>query len=195
MNWPLVLAHGPLTLRPLRKSDAAEFAEVRRANRTWLQRWDATSPDPTYRAPDFQRLRRILNSQGKRGQGIGLAMVVDGHFRGQITVNGIQWGSLRSATMGYWIDHRVAGQGFTPLAVAMLTDHCLFELGLHRVEINIRPENQASLRVAQKLQFRDEGLRRSFMHINGRWADHRSFALVAEDVPGGLLHRYLSGVD
>ena len=61
--------------------------------------------------------------------------------------------------MGYWIGQSHAGRGIVPTAVAMATDYCLGTLGLHRMEINIRPENAASLRVVEKLGFRDEGLR------------------------------------
>ncbi len=75
----------------------------------------------------------------------------------------------------------------TPTAVALVTDHAFLECGLHRVEINIRPENTASLRVVQKLGFRDEGVRERFLHIDGGWRDHRTFALTTEDVPNGIM--------
>ena len=102
---------------------------------------------------------------------------------GQLTVGGITWGSLCSAHMGYWVDARVAGRGVMPTAVALAVDHCFQVLGLHRIEVNIRPENAACLRVVEKLGFRDEGLRQGYLHIDGQWRDHRSFALTAEEVP------------
>ena len=58
------------------------------------------------------------------------------------------------------------------------------------MEINIRPENAASLRVVEKLGFRDEGVRKQYMHINGEWADHRTFALLSTEVPEGLMTRF-----
>ena len=58
------------------------------------------------------------------------------------------------------------------------------------MEINIRPENSASLRVVEKLGFRDEGVRKEYMHINGEWADHRTFALLSTEAPEGVLNRY-----
>jgi ribosomal-protein-alanine N-acetyltransferase len=61
------------------------------------------------------------------------------------------------------------------------------------MEICIRPENRASLRVVEKLGFRYEGLRRRFIHIDGDWRDHYCFALVREEVPEGVLQRWLSG--
>jgi ribosomal-protein-alanine N-acetyltransferase len=78
-------------------------------------------------------------------------------------------------------------------AVAMATDYCFHVLGLHRIEIAIRPENTASLRVVEKLGFRYEGLRRRYIHINGDWRDHFAFALVREDAPDGVLARWRSG--
>jgi ribosomal-protein-alanine N-acetyltransferase len=111
---------------------------------------------------------------------------------GQLTVSSIVWGSAMMATLGYWVDQARAGRGIAPTAVALVTDHCFQALGLHRMEINIRPENGPSLRVVEKLGFRDEGYRPRYLHINGEWADHRSFALTSEEVPEGLLTRWLA---
>ena len=61
------------------------------------------------------------------------------------------------------------------------------------MEICIRPENAPSLRVVEKLGFRYEGLRRRYIHINGDWRDHFCFALVAEEVPEGVLRRWQEG--
>ena len=91
------------------------------------------------------------------------------------------------------MSERFAGRGITPTSVALATDLCFRELGLHRMEICIRPENTASLRVVQKLGFRYEGLRRRFIHIAGDWRDHHAFALVREEVPEGVLQRWLNG--
>lgn len=118
------------------------------------------------------------------------ALTYDGPLVGQLTVANIVWGSACSATIGYWLDRAVAGRGVMPTAVALATDHCFRVVGLHRIEINIRPENTASLRVVEKLGFRDEGVRVRLLHISGAWCDHRSFALTAEEVPEGLLARW-----
>jgi len=118
------------------------------------------------------------------------AVTYGGRLVGQLTVANILWGSACSATIGYWVDRAVAGRGVMPTAVALATDHCFGAVGLHRIEINIRPENTASLRVVEKLGFRDEGIRLRLLHINGAWADHRSYALTAGEVPDGLLARW-----
>ena len=100
---------------------------------------------------------RSLSAQARAGVTLPFAIDFDGRLVGQLTVSSITYGSLRSASIGYWVSQHVAGRGITPTAVALATDHCFGALGLHRVEINIRPENGPSLRVVEKLGFRDEG--------------------------------------
>jgi len=97
-----------------------------------------------------------------------------------------------SAYVGYWVDGRYAGRGITPTALALVTDHAFNHAGLHRIEVNIRPENRASRRVVEKLGFRQEALHRRYLHIDGDWRDHLGYALTVEDVQeeGGLVARW-----
>jgi ribosomal-protein-alanine N-acetyltransferase len=172
--WPMELRHGLVGLRPLRSTDSGEWSAARQRNANWLRRWDATQPSGS-------------EEGGAAAPGKGKWPLV-----GQLTVSGITYGSARWASLGYWVDEQYAGRGIVPTAVAMAADHCWFTLGLHRIEVAIRPENKASLRVVEKLGFRDEGYRPRFLHINGKWADHRSFALTSEEVPEGLLRPWLA---
>jgi ribosomal-protein-alanine N-acetyltransferase len=57
----------------------------------------------------------------------------------------------------------------------MMTEYGFYVLGLHRIEINLRPENGASRRVAEKAGYLLEGERPKFLHIDGQWRDHLCF--------------------
>ncbi len=61
-------------------------------------------------------------------------------------------------------------------------------MGLHRIEVAIRPENVSSLRVVEKLGIQEIGFAPRFLHIDGDWRDHRIFAITREEVPLGLVH-------
>ena len=74
--------------------------------------------------------------------------------------------------------------------MALAIDHCFLAVGLHRIEIAIRPENSNSLRVVEKLEIPEVGYAPRFLHIDGDWRDHRLYAITKEDVPFGLLKRY-----
>ncbi|KGN36506.1 N-acetyltransferase GCN5 [Knoellia subterranea KCTC 19937] len=174
----------PILLRPLRSEDSAEYQSVRAVNRHWLGPWDATSPVPVTSARTFDDLVELFQEDALAGRMIPLVIETDGRLVGQINVSNIVLGSFRSCSVGYWVAQSVAGKGIIPTALALVADHAFGELALHRIEINIRPENAASLAVVRKLGFRDEGLRRRMLHIDGDWRDHRSFALTTEDLEG-----------
>jgi [ribosomal protein S5]-alanine N-acetyltransferase len=190
-GWPAVLRSGDVTIRPLRRRDATRWLDLRARNSGWLAPWEATSPEPLRGpAPSFAKFVRSLAAQAREGSALPFAIDYQGRLVGQITVATISRGSLQSASIGYWVSEHVAGLGIAPTAVALAIDHCFGPVGLHRVEINIRPENRASLRVVEKLGLRDEGVRERYLHIQGRWCDHRTFAVTAEEVPEGLLKRW-----
>lgn len=183
-SWPVVLITNDLKLRPLRIRDRAKWLEVRAANREWLSPWEATLPqlpdylenaDPKPKLPSFFEMVRIHNREGRSGRSLSLAIWQGPNLIGQINLGGIIYGALRGAHIGYWIDRRFANRGFTTQSVELVTAYAFNELGLHRLEINLRPENGASRRVAEKAGYLLEGDRPRFLHISGAWRDHICF--------------------
>lgn len=132
---------------------------------------------------------RGLHRNARLGAGLPFVIDVDGELVGQLNVNNIVRGSAQFASVGYWIGEAHAGRGIITRAVAMVVDHLFFEVGLHRVEIAIRPENAASLRVVEKLGLTEVGFAPGYLHIDGDWRDHRLFAVTREEAPRGLVHR------
>ena len=194
--WPTVLRADDLTLRPIRWRDERAWARARAANREWLAPWEAADPTGAATA-SFGAWAREQRRKGRHATALSLVLEIGrDRFAGQIVASPIVYESARTASVGYWIAHRHAGHGYMPLALALLTDYLIFELALHRVEVNIRPENGASVRVVEKLGFVEEGVARGLLFIDGAWRDHRCFALRAEDMPrGGLAARYRAGTD
>ena len=170
--------------------DVKQIEQLMIFNRDWLKQWEATHPNAP-RSFDVKGLIRGLLRSFDDHSGIPFVIEVDGKIAGQLNVANILYGSVSSSVIGYWLSEAVAGKGVAPTAVALVTDYLFNIVGLHRVEIDIRPENQASLRVVQKLGFRYEGTKQRYIHINGNWCDHYSFALTHEEVTGGLLNRWV----
>ena len=187
---------GAVLLRPPRRRDAGEWSAVRNRNREWLQPWEPTSAS-SWRArsskASWSSLVSTLRANARAGTAIPLVIVYGGRLVGQVNASNIFRGVLRSASVGYWIDSAVAGRGIMPTSVALMIDHLLGPVGLHRVEINIRPENTNSLRVVEKLGLRQEGHHERFLDIDGGWRDHLTFAITIEETAGGnVLSRLAS---
>lgn len=191
-RWPFAVSvmdglGRPILLRPLTRRDHAEWVRLRMANSEWLRPWDATRPDGTSRSTSFRRYVSDLNRDARSGRSCPFVIEIDERLVGAVTLSSIGYGSLRSASVGYWLARSATGQGTMTRTVAAVIDFAFTELGLHRVEVSIRPENAASLAVVARLGLREEGLRQRFLHIDGDWRDHRSFAVTVEELAGGRL--------
>lgn len=179
-EWPVVIKSNEVTLRPLRFRDRREWDEIRARNRDWLTPWEATRPfvpgeEKDVRLPSFSQMVLSHNREGRAQRALTLSIWHKDSLVGQITLGGIVMGALRGAHIGYWIDQKSANLGIMTRSVEMLTEYGFHTLGLHRIEINLRPENAASRRVAEKAGYHLEGERPRFLHIDGQWRDHLSF--------------------
>ncbi|WP_151525640.1 GNAT family N-acetyltransferase [Serinicoccus kebangsaanensis] len=197
-RWPVAVRHElpdgrRLALRPLVRGDRSAWEELRRRNEAWLRPWESTAPGESTDSLPFHQMRRVLDRGARDGLVLPFVIEVDGGLVGQMQLFDVLWGARRSGWAGYWLDREATGTGVATWALAALVDHALLEAGLHRVEVAIRPENAASLAVVERLRLPEEGRQRGLMHVDGRWADHRSFAVVVEDLrrggyaPGGLV--------
>lgn len=201
MPGPPELVYGDLRLRGLRRRDAGAWLETRLRNEGWLAPWEAT---PLTRQPaqwaerhtlaGYGQLLRTHRAQQRAGTHLTWAVVLAGDLVGQVTVGSIVRSAFNSGYLGYWVDRAVAGRGVAPTAVALVCD-AVFAGGLHRVEANIRPENAASLRVAEKVGMTSEGRRRRYLAIDGDYRDHLGFVLLSEDLPGGVLSALVANGD
>lgn len=192
---PGTLVAGRVGVRVVRLSDAEPLRKLLANNRAWLQQWEATHPSGQGVIPGSVMLRptiRSLRRQLRAGVGIPFVLRYDSEIVGQLSVSEMSGGALQSAQIGYWVSEHVAGRGITTVAVALVIDYLFGVLGLHRVEICIRPENVASLRVVEKLGLRYEGRRSNYIHIDGAWRDHESFAVTSGEIEAGLVARLSS---
>jgi [ribosomal protein S5]-alanine N-acetyltransferase len=196
-GWPAELADGQVLLRPYRRGDAPSWSDTRRANEAWLAKWEPT-PYGSWRDLNSPAAFRAVHADLRRAARAGVALpfavcLCDAGDRerlvGQLTINNIVRRAFCSGYAGYWIDSRFAGRGIMPTALALAVDHAFTVAGLHRIEVNIRPENVPSRRVVEKLGFRQEAYHERYLHIDGDWRDHIGYALTTEDVTaeGGLV--------
>lgn len=198
---PAMSGAGRVTLRPLRRSDGADWRRIRIRDEKLLRPWDVSGSmtwEQRHSRPEWRRHRVQLQQATARGEAFGFAIEVDPgaaggepaeRFAGQVTFGAIQRGALRSGWVGYWVDSELHNRGVASAAVAIGVDYAFTFGGLHRVEATIAPANEASQKVVRRLGFRQEGLLKRYLDIDGAWRDHLLFALTVEDVPNGVMAR------
>jgi len=171
-------------LATLVEADYPAWFEVRQRCRDWLVPWEPRSkgaPLPAEDKASFAARYAMRERERQLGSGFGFGIFVDGRFGGEITLSSIQRGPFQNGSIGYWVDEKLAGYGYTPEAVVVVLQYAFENLRLHRVEVAIIPRNLASRRVVEKLGLRTEGVALGFLEINGQWEDHVRYAMTAEE--------------
>jgi ribosomal-protein-alanine N-acetyltransferase len=119
--------------------------------------------------PSYYRFWAVADAGTDRC--LGLVSYHDGHIRN------------KRAAIGYVINPARQRQGVATEAVSAMLDHCFGELGLHRAQAFIQPDNGASRALAEKLGFRCEGLLRENLRVGNSWRDEMLYALPATERP------------
>lgn len=172
-------------LRPLTLADFDAWREVRRRNTEWLTMWEpsrvAGQPDVVEDRDAFAVRCSARQRERQLGTGFGFGLFVDGSFAGEVNLSSVQRGPFQNTYVGYWIDEKLAGNGYMPEAIVVIAKFVFEDLHLHRMQISIIPRNRSSRRVVEKLAIRDEGIARRYLEINGVWEDHVRYAITVED--------------
>jgi [ribosomal protein S5]-alanine N-acetyltransferase len=71
-------------------------------------------------------------------------------------------------------------KGLMTEALRAAVDYAFNDLGMHRLEANIQPENRASIALVRRLGFQKEGFSPRYLRINGEWRDHERWALLSD---------------
>ncbi len=190
---PLVRLVGPrVYLRPPRRRDQRQWLELRRRSSSFLRPWEPTWPaDATRRSAYRRRLKRLQHDwQSGTGYGFFIFDRVNDSLLGGITLSNLRRGVAQSGTIGYWIGQPYARRGYMTEALLLVLDFAFGELGLHRVEAACLVHNEASRGLLLKCGFTEEGLARRYLRIDGRWQDHRTFAILSDDPRPSLDFRH-----
>ncbi|MAF65050.1 MAG: RimJ/RimL family protein N-acetyltransferase [Planctomycetes bacterium] len=176
----MVRGDSVLLRRPI-PADRDEFVALRRASANFLRPWEprpARGVDPLG-SPAFAAY--LEGSRCERRERLLLCEAAGGAIVGGINLNEIARGPFESAALGYWIGAPFARRGYMSAGLVLALHHAFEGLGLHRVEANIRPENEASLALVRRAGFRCEGFSPRYLEIDGTWRDHGRWALLVED--------------
>ena len=176
-------------LRHVRKGDQAELVALAVAARPLHEPWIA--PPRTVRTFNHYYARTLRDDH----EGVLVCLRSDDRIAGVINVNNIARGAALSATLGYYADIESAGQGYMAEGLRLVKEYVFSELGLHRLEANIQPDNHRSIALVRRCGFTLEGVAKAFLFIDGAWRDHERWAALDPRATlareGGLRSRSL----
>lgn len=183
---PVLQGDGVL-LRYPENSDYAAWSVLRGESRDFLSPWEPSwAADELTRGAFRRRLRRYHREiRNDLAYPFFLIRKPDNVLMGGCTLSNVRRGVTQSAAIGYWIGEPYARHGHMHAAITAMLPFVFEVLGLHRLEAACIPENEPSRSLLLKVGFREEGLARRYLQINGEWRDHILYALLEDDAPVG----------
>ena len=100
---------------------------------------------------------------------------------GTVSYRNIMRPIYQSCTIGYKMDRDNMNKGYCSEAIQATIPMIASELGIHRFEALILPNNDPSIHMVKKLGFNYEGTLRDKIIINGARLDHCLYAYLANN--------------
>jgi len=183
---PVIHGQG-IYLRYPRIADYPVWSKLRAESREFLMPWEPVWADDELSRGAFRR--RIKRYQKETRLDSAYVFFVmrasDDALLGGCTLSNVRRGFTQCCTLGYWVGSKFSNQGHMTRALKALVPFAFSTLGLHRIEAACLTGNLASQNLLARCGFRQEGLARRYLLINGEWADHLLFALLKEEAQLG----------
>lgn len=87
----------------------------------------------------------------------------------------------RKCTIGYELNTKVQGNGYMQEALHACIDWGFERMQLNRIEAQVHPSNEASIKSLERLGFQKEGVLRQLGFWNGQFHDMFQYALLSHD--------------
>jgi [ribosomal protein S5]-alanine N-acetyltransferase len=167
-----------VTLRQPASSDEEEFLGLAAASASMSHPWMSLPAGP--------REFRTYVSRFDHVTAEGLLIIVrgTGAIAGLVNINSIIRGRFQNGSLAYAAFAPAAGRGYMTEGLRLAVRYAFEGLRLHRLEANIQPGNQASVRLVQRLGFRREGYSPAMLFIDGAWRDHERWAITSDMADG-----------
>jgi ribosomal-protein-alanine N-acetyltransferase len=163
-------------LRPISREDREEFLRLARLSVDLHHPWVAPPTTPEA----FEA--RLVHFDQPANVGLLVCESATGAIVGNININNIVAGAFRCGALGYAAFAPAVGRGYMSEGLDLALRYAFGELGLHRLEANIQPGNEASRRLVERRGFRYEGYSPDFLYVDGAWRDHERWAITSEMV-------------
>jgi len=168
-----------VTLRALSEKDSKAFFALVEGSRAHLNEWlpwveSHTSVEHSEAFLSAAEMQFEMENGGFWGIFAGKVLM------GCVALHWIQW-EHAFTSLGYWLGKPYLRQGFACEACQLLVKHCFDDLKINRIEISVAESNHSSLQLARSLGFLEEGRRRQFERLHGKFQDHIAFALLFDD--------------
>lgn len=179
-NNNLLLKGKSIELRNLTPENAEEMLDYYIRNKDFLQPFEPAREESFYTIEVQKRILIESFRQYLNGTTLNLGIYKENTLIGKVKLSNIVMGILRSANVGYSLDKDYEGRGYMKEAVGLVLEYAFSEMELHRVEASTLIDNIKSQKVLLACNFKELGINKEYLLINGAWRDHKTFYKISQ---------------
>ena len=177
------LAGPNVRLQPLTPADFEEYRDLVTRNLEVLQQAGVAdrAQEKSASQDAFEAVWRDEESAREQGLAHFFGIFEGEKLIGEITLEEPELGDIQSATLSAWLDRDKVGGELAQEASIILIRHAFEDLGLHRVQCAVDPDNAPVVRSLEKAGIRQEGVLKSYRKVDGEWRDNIRYAITEEE--------------
>ncbi|MEV6212524.1 GNAT family N-acetyltransferase [Kitasatospora sp. NPDC051914] len=177
LDVPELATDGGLTLRPW---CLADLDLVREASQDDYIPLITTVPTQYSEAEGVAFIER---QWGRAATGAGYPFVIVGEDGKPVGAVGLWLRSIGEgrASLGYWVVESGRGRRAAEAGLSAVVRWAVAALGIPRLELYVEPWNAASLKTAERVGFRREGLLRSWQPVGDERRDMFMYSFLRDD--------------
>lgn len=168
-----------IRLRFLEEQDAAAMLNLVNTNRAYLRQW-LPWVDNMQTVDNF---KTYINDSIKRATektDFGFAIIFKDQLAGRIGLHHINLQN-KIGEIGYWLADGMQGNGIVTKCCKWIIQYGFTQMGLNRIEIKCAVGNNRSRAIAQKLNFKEEGILHQAEWLNGSYINLYLYAMLKEE--------------
>jgi len=177
-NFPIITDR--LIIRPISPDDSESIFAYRRDRLVnQYQGWIPENLEDT-KAFILHKVSSVIDVPGTWFQ---FALIEKNQNRliGDIGIHFLNSPDNLQAEIGCTLDKNHHKMGYATEALTVIVDFLFNRLNKHRIMASIDPRNEKSIRLVERLGFRQEGHFRKSLLINNEWVDDLVFAILKEE--------------
>lgn len=100
---------------------------------------------------------------------------------GYICITDIDYLNRKAQASGIIINEKFSGKGYGTESTKLILEHLFYELGMNMVYGYWRTDQLASLKIAEKIGFQNDGLARSFVYKQNKFHDAYLLCILKDE--------------
>ncbi|SDC30580.1 ribosomal-protein-serine acetyltransferase [Pelagirhabdus alkalitolerans] len=168
-----------IALKLLEKRDADKLFDLISQSRQHLREF-LGFVDYTYKVDDTRKFVNETVIENAEEKSFVVVLLYDEAVCGLVGFNSLDH-TNKTGEIGYWIAEPYLNQGITTKATQAIIDYGFHHFNLNRIQLKAAFYNKPSRRVAEKLQFKEEGVLREAEMIQGQYVDHCVYSLLRRE--------------